>query len=314
RTSSRVEWKEALRLPDFTAWGSHQVSFGGGFSRAAFDSSHHSGTIELRGVSEDRVFSLTNFIGSGLETLAPNETGAWVEDKWAPSRRANFTFGLKYDWTTLSRQHEWAPRFGFALLPFKSDRTVIRGGIGVFYDILPLTAGTFTSSLQRVVQFFSETDEGGEPGESEERTLLNLTSSSHLRTSHVVGWNVEVDQQVTGTLFFRARAEDRRGVNLLLLNPNSPAPEVTAIVLSDPGTSRYREVEGTVNFRPTTSTSANFTYVRSSAVGDLNTFNAVAGTFPKLFLSKNQYAHSRSDSTNRFLAWGDVRIPGDLMV
>src|SRR5262249_15682466 len=123
RTSSRVEWKEALRLPDFTAWGSHQGSFGGGFSRAAFDSSHHSGTIEVRGVSEERVFSLTNFIGSGLETLAPNETGAWVEDKWAPSRRANFTFGLKYDWTTLSRQHEWAPRFGFALLPFKSDRT-----------------------------------------------------------------------------------------------------------------------------------------------------------------------------------------------
>ena len=313
RTSHRLEWKEALRLPEFKGWGSHQISFGGGLARAAFDSSHQGGTIELRG-SEGQTFSITNFIGSGLESIAVNEADAWVEDRWAPSRRANFTFGLKYDWTTLSRQHEWAPRFAFALLPFNNDRTVVRGGIGVFYDILPMTAGTFTLSQQRVVQFFSETDEGDDSGEPEEKTLLNTTTGPHLKTSHITGWNVEVDQQVTGTLFLRARAEDRRAVNLLLANPNAPAPDVTSVVLSDHGTSRYREVEGTVNFRPTASTDVNLTYVRSSAVGDLNTFTAVLGTFEKLFLSKNQYAHSRSDSTDRFLAWGNVRLPGDFMV
>jgi hypothetical protein len=313
RTSHRLEWKEALRLPEFKGWGRHQVSFGGGLARAAFDSNHESGTIELRG-SEGQAFSLTNFTGSGLESIGVTEADAWVEDRWAPSRRANFTFGLKYDWTTLSRQHEWAPRFAFALLPFNNDRTVIRGGMGVFYDILPMNAGTFPLSQQRVVQFFSETDQGDSSGEAEERTLLNTTTSPHLKTSHITGWNVEVDQQVTGTLFLRARAEDRRGVNLLLVNPNAPAPDLTSVIVSDHGTSRYREVEGTVNFRPTKSTDLNLTYVRSSAVGDLNTFTSVLGTFEKLFLSKNQYAHSRSDSTDRFLAWGDVRLPGDFTV
>src|SRR5262249_30295574 len=53
RTSHRLEWKEALRLPDFKAMGSHQLSFGGGLARASFDSSHHSGTIELRGLAEE---------------------------------------------------------------------------------------------------------------------------------------------------------------------------------------------------------------------------------------------------------------------
>src|SRR5215510_10752328 len=43
RTSHRLEWKEALRLPEFNTWGSHQISFGGGLARAAFDSSHHGG-------------------------------------------------------------------------------------------------------------------------------------------------------------------------------------------------------------------------------------------------------------------------------
>src|SRR5215471_2412840 len=315
RTSHRLEWKEALRLPEFKGWGRHQVSFGGGLARAAFDSSHQSGTIELRGVEEGQVFSITNFIGSGLESIGVNEVDAWAEDKWAPSRRANFTFGLKYDWTTLSRQHEWAPRFAFALLPFNSDRTVIRGGMGVFYDILPMTGGTFPLSQQRVVQFFSETDEGdSSSGEPEEKTLANINTSPHLKTSHITGWNVEVDQQVTGTLFFRARAEDRRGTNLLLVNPNAPAPDITSVVVSDHGTSRYREVEGTVSFRPTTSTDVNLTYVRSSAVGDLNTFTTVLGTFEKLFLSKNQYAHSRSDATDRILAWGDIRLPGEFTV
>jgi hypothetical protein len=318
RSSDRFEWKESLRLPEFKGWGNHQISFGGGLARAAFDSSHQSGTIILRGTGEESTFSITNFIGSGLESMVVGEAGAWVEDRWAPSRRANFTFGLKYDWTTLSQQNEWAPRFAFALLPFKGDRTVIRGGLGVYYDILPMTAGTFTASQQRVVQFFSEggdsSDGGGDSGEPDSKTLLNVTSSPRLKTSHLTAWNVEVDQQITPMLLLRARAEDRRGVNLLLVNPNQPAPEVTSVVLSDHGTSRYREVEGTANFRPTRSASVNFTYVRSSAVGDLNTFATVLGTFEKLFLSKNQYGHSRSDSTNRFLAWADVRIPGDLMV
>src|SRR5215813_1528458 len=127
RTSNGLGGRETLELPEFNTWGSHQISFGGGLARAAFDSSHHGGMIELRGVGEEQIFSITNFTGSGLESMAVNEADVWVEDKWAPSRRANFTFGLKYDWTTLSRQHEWAPRFAFAVLPFQGDRTVIRG-------------------------------------------------------------------------------------------------------------------------------------------------------------------------------------------
>src|SRR5262249_60595419 len=119
----------------------------------------------------------------------------WFASTSSPPPVPNFTSGLKSDGTTFSRKPEWPPRFAFAALPFQADGTVIRGGIGVFYDILPMTAGTFTRSQQRVVQVFAETDEGSDPGEDEERTLINVTTSPHLTTAHITEWTVEVDQE-----------------------------------------------------------------------------------------------------------------------
>jgi len=195
------------------------------------------------------------------------------------------------------------------LLPFNNDRTVIRGGAGIFYDLLPLTAGTFTRSRQRVMEFFEEAEPIGEP-----RALVNLATRPHLRTPHILAWNVELDQQLSGRLFVRVKAEERRGRDLLVLNPDKPGRLVTALVLSDNGLSRYRELEATASFRPNKWSNLNASYLRSSSLGDLGTFNSVLGTFEKLVINTSRYALSRSDAPNRFLLWGDVRIPGGVIV
>lgn len=307
--ASRFEWKEGLQLPEKSGWGKHRVSFGGGLARSAFDSVRLGNQIVLTGEDADELFSVTTFTGSPFESLAAHEMTGWAEDRWSPARRVSFTTGMRYDWTTLSRRNQWAPRAGFALLPFKSDRTVIRGGAGIFYDVLPLTAGTFTRIRQRVVGFFEEAEPIAEP-----RVLTNLTTRAHLKTPHILGWNLEIDQQVSGRLFLRVKAEERWGRDLLLLNPDKPGRSVTALVLSDNGSSRYREIEATASFRPSKWSNLNASYVRSSSHGDQGTFNAVMGTFEKLVLSASRYALSRSDAPNRFLLWGEFRVPGRLMV
>jgi hypothetical protein len=306
---SRFEWKEGLQLPEKSGWGNHHIGFGGGLARAAFDSVRVGNKLVLTGEDADELFSVTTFTGSPFESLSEHEMTGWAEDRWSPTRRASLTAGLRYDWTALSRRSQWAPRAGFSLLPFHNDRTVIRGGAGVFYDILPLTAGTFTRSRHRVMQFFDEAEPISEP-----RALGNLTTRPYLRTPHLLGWNLEIDQQVAGRLFLRVKAEERRGRNLLLLNPDKPGRSVTALVLSDTGSSLYREFEATASYRPSRWSNLNGSYVRSSSRGDLGTFNAVMGTFEKLVISSSRYAHSRSEAPNRFLIWGDVRVPGSVTV
>jgi outer membrane receptor protein involved in Fe transport len=55
---------------------------------------------------------------------------------------------------------DWAPRFGFAWSPGGSDKTVLRGGFGLFYDAFPAVLGDeFMTNLPTVVP----TSQGGVP-------------------------------------------------------------------------------------------------------------------------------------------------------
>ena len=80
-------------------------------------------------------------IQSGISYISMDrwDAGPFIQDDWRV--RPNFTVsvGLRYEVQSLVSDHrDWAPRFGFAYAPGSSkngrQKTVIRGGFGIFYD------------------------------------------------------------------------------------------------------------------------------------------------------------------------------------
>jgi len=75
------------------------------------------------------------------------------------------------------------------------------------------------------------------------------------------------------------------------------------------GRSTYRQFEATARLSWERGQQMLFSYVRSKALGDLNTFTAYLGDFPTAPLRPNHYTNTRGDIPHRFIAWGIVNLP-----
>jgi hypothetical protein len=85
------------------------------------------------------------------------------------------------------------------------------------------------------------------------------------------------------------------------------------LALSSAGRSTERGLETTVGYqRADTGNEFYVSYVRSSARGDLNTFESLEGLSKDPFIQPNQFGSLPTEIPNRLIAWGLLRIPGGL--
>ena len=137
---------------DFTyvkaGWGgNHTFKAGFGWSRNGTDpaivGSNDNGTFEFlhnlpfnpaNPSTYPSVFSIR--LGQIYFNQTDHRTNTYFQDKWQVNRNLTFNLGVRYDYQDMTPQTKdaIAPRLGFAYDPLGDGKTVIRGGVGKFYE------------------------------------------------------------------------------------------------------------------------------------------------------------------------------------
>jgi hypothetical protein len=194
--------------------------------------------------------------------------GGFLQDDWKVSEHFTLNIGLRYEYNvpvfekynTLSNFNPstgrieiagqngypsplWdrnpfdiQPRFGFSWQPFKTSRTVFRGGYGIFYNSPALnnvnsgpqqsnapfvSAETFNSSFTNVLNLVSPFPTGvSAPG-----TLTLSAFNRHYPDAKIQQWNFNIQQELTRSMVLEVSYQGSKGTHLpLIYNINQPPP------------------------------------------------------------------------------------------
>ncbi len=248
----------------------------------------------------------------------------FVQDRFIARPNLSFDFGVRIEDQRIASERNFAPRAGFAFSPFAGDKTVIRGGVGFFYDKVPLNIRGFGNYPARVV-----TDYGADGQTITNQTRFEniLVNSPELlpldfRTAKSANgfvpenltWNLQVDQIVGERFSLRANYTHSRTSRIYTVEPRTDFFGRSAIVLSPTGRATYDALELTAKFTLPKNQPFYVSYVRSKARGDLNDFNSYYGDFGVPIIRSNQFSNLSTDVPIRFLAWGNVVLPHKINV
>lgn len=137
--------------------GSHSFKFGGDVQRIKstfIDLADASGTWNFDSVGDFLANLPSRFRQNFLTTSTQRNTysGIYGQDEWRLKPNLMISYGLRFEDETIIRDlNNFGPRVAFAYDPFKSGKTVVRGGAGIFYNrALLRTIDDFTTGAQQL--------------------------------------------------------------------------------------------------------------------------------------------------------------------
>ena len=310
RESRRYELLEIYNFAPTTWRGSHAFRAGVNYSHTSYEGTDRSAPVNIvraNGTTYQRI----NFAGPGDLALSQNEFSLFMQDKWIFNPRVVVDLGLRYDRDQLGEENNFAPRLGLVLVPFANGRTVVRGGIGVFFDKIPLNVGSFEQYQDFVVTTFAN---NGTTVVAGPRLFRNKLPGD-LKNPYSVAWNAQVDHELTQRLMLRLGYEERSTRREFVLEPAADPTTLTGgnLLLLNSGRSRYRELQAVARFRFQEGRNIFLSYVRSQARGNLNDFNHYFGNLKQAVIRPDEYGKLPYDVPHRMLFWGEFSLPFDVV-
>jgi len=153
RRETRLQIQDTLSV----VRGAHTLKFGGDVQRIRstfIDLSDASGTFNFTSAGDFLANQPSRFRQRfNAESQQKNlYTGFFFQDEWRVRPHLVLSYGLRYENETILRdRNNFAPRLAVAYDPFRSGRTVLRFGAGLFYNrALLRTIDDFTLGEQRI--------------------------------------------------------------------------------------------------------------------------------------------------------------------
>lgn len=159
-TAGATERRETrFQIQDVLAYstGSHSVKLGFDLQRIDsiyIDLTDASGTFSFASAG-DFLAGIPNRFRQNFQTQSRQQNiylGLFVQDEWRPASNLVLSYGLRYEKESiLGDTNNFGPRLSLAYDPFKSGKTAVRFGAGVFYNrVLLRTIDDFTLGTRQL--------------------------------------------------------------------------------------------------------------------------------------------------------------------
>jgi outer membrane receptor for ferrienterochelin and colicin len=297
RRTSRSSFQESYQFAPKRLAGSHQLSVGINYEHSSYDGHQSFLPVEIDGVSGTPIERIS-FTSPSLFQVDQNETAWFVGDQWTINPRLTLDLGVRFDSDTITSSVHAAPRAGFLLAVTGDGKTLLKGGIGLFYDRVPLMVPVFPDLPDRTVSVV---------GQVNSSVFYRNTINAALENPPSTSWNLELDRQLLSALSLRLAYEQRNTTRDFIVSPASSG-STGVLDLSSTGSDSYREFQVAARYQITRHM-LNASYVRSRAFGDLNDFNQVFGNLAQPVIQPNARGRLSFDAPNRFLLWGTLAAP-----
>jgi hypothetical protein len=305
RRTARASLQENYQFAPWRFAGSHQFTVGLSYEHSSYDGRESFLPVEIDGFSNQPVERIA-FTSPTSFHVNQNETAWFASDQWAINPRLTLTLGIRFDNDTITSSTHAAPRAGFLLALTRDGKTLLKGGVGLFYDRIPLMVPVFPELPNRTVTVL-----GGD-GRAAGSVFYENRIIGGLENPRSTSWNLELDRQILVGLSLRVAYEQRNTTKDFVVSPI--ASGTTGIIdLSNSGSDSYREFQVAARYQVGRH-EMNASYVRSRAFGDLNDFNQFFGNFAQPVIQPDGRGPLPFDAPNRFLFWGTFAGPLKLTI
>jgi hypothetical protein len=305
RRASRFDWQETYQFAPRQFLGTHQWHVGLEYARSSYSGRQSFSPVELIGAQASPIERIT-FTGGSWSDLSQHEVTWFAGDRWTVSQRLLVDLGVRFDSDTVTSSAHAAPRAGFQLALTRSGRTMLRGGVGEFYDRVPLMIPSFRWFPDRTVFTLDPV------GQVTTSTAYTNEIIGGLHNPRSTAWNLALSEKVSNNLLLQVGYEQRTTADDFAVSTVAGAPGTGLITVSNTGGQSYKELQvtGRYQFRKHF---INASYVRSRAYGDLNDFFQFFGNLSKPVVQPDGQGRLSYDAPNRFLLSGEIHVPWKLI-